>query len=347
MNDESQKPAQDLNKIDFPDSLFGENQNVEPSKLIIPAPPFRESNSRRDLGIVLGVVAILCCLVVALSMGGFYLINENSRVQDAQNTATAEVIAQAVATNRSYATGTAIAVGTQSQATAIAQATLDANATATAAVAQATQNARSTATVSARQTERANYPLIETFENNKKAWYTGEKDGEFFAGKRLIENGAYRWEIDVVKQTFVAWANYESQEALGDFDVYVDGILKVGDPENYCYGFLFRESPEGFDEGAYTFEVCEGGSFSVSYYTKENGWEQISGWLTSEAIQAGDWNTLEISARGRHFVFTVNEVQIFEMEDDRQPTGYLSLLIDVLEEAPGTIWFDNFGLQTR
>jgi len=346
VDDKLQTPEPGRNKIDFPDSLFGENQAAEPSALKSPAPPLVAPDSQRNLGIVLGMVASFCCLAVALSVGGFYLFNEDQRSQAAQSTVTAEAIAQAVATNRSYATGTAVARGTQLQATAVAQATLEAGLTATAAAAQATQRIRSTATAGARQTARAGYPFIETFDENKNGWYTGESDGELYTGEKSIENGVYAWEVTAVKETFVSWASYNARAALGDFDVYVDGILKEGDPGNYCYGFLFRESPEGFEFGAYTFEICESGSYSVNYYTKETGWKPISGWQTSEAIRAGDWNRLEISARGAHFVFTVNEVQIFEMEDDRQSQGYLSLLIDVYSEAPGSVWFDNFGLQT-
>lgn len=353
MNDESQKPAQDLNKIDFPDSLFGENKPVEPSGLTTP-PPAAPDDSRRNLGIVLAIVTILCCLIVALGAGGYYLINESSRAQNAQNTVTAAAIAQSVATNQAYAKGTLVAQATQSQATAMAQATLEANLTVTAAAqvqataaAQAALDANTTATVIAHQTERANYPFIETFDNNKKAWATGKSDSELYAGTKSVENGAYIWDITGVKETFITWENYKSQKALGDFDVSVDGMLKAGDPANYCYGFMFREAPEGFEHGAYVFDVCESGSFETSYYNKADGWQQISGWQTSDAIKAGDWNRIEISARGSHFVFTVNDVQIFAMDDSRQATGYLSVMLDVLDKSPGTVWFDNFGLQTH
>jgi hypothetical protein len=332
MNDESQKSNRDPNKIDFPDSLFGENQDVKPfgSTTRTPSLIALDLDSRRNMGIVLGIIAVLCCLIVAFSASGFYYIKESSQAWNAQNTATAEVIAQAVATNKAYATGTAVALSTQLQATAVAQATLNAN---------------TTATLIAHRTERANYPFIETFDDNKKAWDIAKRASGFFTYEISVKNGVYSWEFAAAKKTFAFWGNYKSQESLKDFDVYVDGVLKEGDPENYCYGLVFRESPDGVDYGAYTFEICENGQYSIFHYNKEKGWNGISGWQASNAIKAGDWNRLEISARGSHFVFTVNDVQIFEMDDDRQAEGYLSLLVNIHKEAPGKIWLDNFGLR--
>jgi hypothetical protein len=35
------------------------------------------------------------------------------------------------------------------------------------------------------------------------------------------------------------------------------------------------------------------------------------------------------------------------MTDDRQLKGGLALFVDIKEEKPVSIWFDNFGLQPR
>jgi hypothetical protein len=303
MSDESRKPDQE-------DNLSGGNKGVEPSGLITSSP--NAYNSWRQLGFALVIFTILCGVVFAISAGGFYLINENNRIQNVQNTATVEV-----------------------------------------AQTQATPDANIAATPVAYQTEPANYSFVETFDNNERDWYVGKLvDGEFLSWKNFIENGVYIWEFTNLKQDslwkhYTSGGSYQPPKVLGDFDMYVDGIMKEGDPAHYCYGLIFRESPEGIEHGAYRFGMC-GDSTEISYYNKENGWEQIVGGLTSVSIKAGDWNRLGVSARGSHFVFTVNNAHIFEMDDDRRATGYISVFVDVLDNlVPGTVWFDNFSLQTH
>ncbi|RPH63211.1 MAG: DUF1080 domain-containing protein [Chloroflexi bacterium] len=340
MSADPQSAESQPNKIDFPDSLFGET----PPAPAPPPPPLEDvSDTRRDLSVILAILLGICCLLLAAGGGGYYLFNQYAATQTAQSMVTSQAIEKAQATNLAYATGTARAVAVQATGTAAAQVM---RATATAA-AQATLEARAAATVIARHTEQAGYGFTDPFDDNDNHWNAGEEDNEFWVGDIRVENGAYIWEVKTVKQAFIGWNNYENHEAQADFDVYVDARLQSGDPAINCYGIMLREDAEGFKQGAYTFSVCENGYYQVSYYTEADGWDQISDWQTSSAILSGEWNRLEVSARGAHFVFRINDQEVFAMDDSRQDKGFISLYVDFYEKNPAVVWFDNFGLQNR
>jgi len=217
---------------------------------------------------------------------------------------------------------------------------ISADATSTAN-AIATQRANVTATVVAHSTEQAQYEFIDPFKDNSQFWFTDSVDDEYMKGSTAIQDGVYIWEVQKVKQTFVYWAHFRKGSQFKDFDVYVDSKIV----EDACSGFAFRAASREWDDGTYTFSVCNNSYFSVRYTREE--WEDISGWLYSNAIQNNDWNRLEIRARGDHFTFIINNEVVFEMTDERLSKGGLALLVEVEEEKPVTIWFDNFGLQPR
>ena len=221
------------------------------------------------------------------------------------------------------------------------------NSTSTA-LAVATQQAKPTATVIAHATEQAQYAFVDPFTKNTEYWHTGSNNDEYSKSFTSINGGMYRWDIREVKQTFLDWAPYRMGNWMEDFDVYVDTKIKAanGLPSDICSGFVFRAASLDWEEGIYTFSVCNDSYFSVDYYEQDD-WHEISGWMYSDVIQADDWNRLEINARGSHFTFLINNEVVFEMTDDRQPRGGLGLFIEVNEEKPVSILFDNFGLQRR
>lgn len=220
--------------------------------------------------------------------------------------------------------------------------------TTSTALAVNTQQAKSTLTVVAHTTEQAQYAFVDPFSTNTEYWRTGSTNDEYSNSFSSINGGVYRWDIREVKQTFLDWAPYRMGNWMEDFDVYVDTKIKAKDslPSDICSGFVFRAVSLDWEEGIYTFSVCNDSYFSVDYYDR-NGWDIISDWMNSDAIQPNDWNRLEINARGSQFTFLINNEVVFEMTDARAPKGGLGLLLEVNEEKPVSIWFDNFGLQRR
>lgn len=221
---------------------------------------------------------------------------------------------------------------------------ISANATSTA-FAVATHHANVTATAIVRATEQAQYELIDRFDTNKNNWRGGIENNKYWYGSTTIKDGVYLWNVKQAKDTFVSWADFSTNDPIGDFDVYVDIKILDASPGNVCSGFIFRMSPDGWDKGGYYFALCSDSSAKISYHTKKDGWESIAALPYFSYSQ--EWNRLEISARGSHFNFLIDGNRVYEMDDDRQAVGSLALVIELNEKTPAKILFDNFGFQSH
>lgn len=225
------------------------------------------------------------------------------------------------------------------------QSILSANATGTAGV-EGTQQAHVTTTAVARITEQAQFNLIDTFDNNDEHWGTDSIDDEYMTGTVSIKEGMYLWNIGEVKQPFIHWENARRGYWFKDYDVYVDSKVAIADgtKSDVCSGFVFRIASFDWERGAYTFSVCNDSYFNVEFYQRGE-WENISDWTYSDAIQNYGWNRLGLSAQGDHFTFFINNEIVYEMTDWRATNGGLALFIDVNDEKPASVWFDNFGFR--
>jgi len=220
-----------------------------------------------------------------------------------------------------------------------------ANQTATAVI-NATQQANATSTAVARATEQAQYEVIDRFQAESDFWFVGQQNNEYWRGDVTIKDGAYIWNVEEVKKTFIWWGDFYLGEHIKDFDVYVDIKFMDGSLGNVCSGLIFRRSPDGWDAGEYTFSICNDSHFRIFYHDKDQ-WDPIADWVSSDAIRPEDWNRVEVSARGNNFTFTINHTLVFEATDDRRKEGELAVFIDFSEKTPAAIWFDNFGYQSR
>ena len=215
------------------------------------------------------------------------------------------------------------------------------------AVAVATQQAAMTATVIAHTTEQAQYEFIEHFDDNSGRWFVGKiEKNTYWDGSMQIKDGVYIWKVDEVKKTFAQRIDFFHEFSIKDFDAYLDTKFVDGKFGNVCAGLVFRRSFKGWDQGAYIFSLCNNSTFEIQYHG-ENGWENISGRQFKKVIQSSDWNRLEISARGNHFIFTINNEEVYELTDDREKGGALEMIIDIRAKNPAMLWFDNLGYQTR
>jgi hypothetical protein len=209
----------------------------------------------------------------------------------------------------------------------------------------ATQQAQGTATAVVHATELAQYELIDPFDSNVNHWRTGAEESDYWTGSTQITSGVYIWDVQEVKDGFVAWSDFPGNDFIKNYDTYVDTKIVEGPSGNPCSGLIFRKSALGWDTGGYSFVVCRSGYFSIDFHNAQAGWQGI-GSQYHPSIRPFDWNRLEVLVRGSHFVFLINGQVVYETDDDRQSVGGVALLIDV--EEPGTqILFDNFGYQSR
>lgn len=221
---------------------------------------------------------------------------------------------------------------------------VSANATATGAVI-ATQNANVTATAVARATEQSQYEFIERFDTVSGRWLTGVVDSEYWAGRRAIQDEAYLWDVREVKKTFISWADFYEGDEIKDFDVYVDTKFINAPRGAVCSGFIFRKSPNEFDEGGYYFALCNNATVTISHRDQAGTWERIE--TMSYYGYRDEWNRLEVQARGSHFTFYINSELVYEMNDDRESIGGLALIMELNEQVSLKVLFDNFGFQSR
>lgn len=226
---------------------------------------------------------------------------------------------------------------------------ISAEATSTA-FAVATQQVNATVTAVAHATEQAQYKFINQFDVNNYMWRQGPEDQEYWSGDIAVEGGVYVWDVQEVKDTFVSWADYSLSESIEDFDVYIDTKVVNGNPGKVCSGLIFRKAPSvsGRDDYYYYFSLCNNSVAYIGYYSDKEGWETINS-ISAPAMfpYSKDWNRLEVSARGSHFIFLVNGSKIYELDDDRRKAGGIALFIELNEKTPARIVFDNFGFQPR
>jgi hypothetical protein len=205
----------------------------------------------------------------------------------------------------------------------------------------------STSTTIAHSTEQSQFEVVDRFDNTSGLWRVGdiEIDGRW-DGTMEIKEGVYILKVNEVKKPFIQHNSSFSEFPLKDFDVYLDTKFTMGVSGDVCGGLVFRRSFKGWGHGAYVFIICNDSTFKIAYYD-EQGWKTFSGKRFNKAILPSDWNRIEINARGSHFNFSINNMAVYELTDDRQAEGALGIMIEVNDLNPTEVWFDNFGYQTR
>jgi hypothetical protein len=221
---------------------------------------------------------------------------------------------------------------------------ISANATSTA-FAVATQQINATATAMARFKEQNQYEYIERFDQPSGYWFVGLYEKQYADARISIKDGVYIWDVANSKDSTQS-TDFSKKDKIKDFDVFMDTkFVENSAIDPVCSGFFFRRQPT-WDDGAYIFTICNDSHFEVHYHHK-NKWQPINLSDHEGVILPFDWNRIEISARGDHFIFTVNNTEVFEMNDDRLNEGNLGIFVDIGPGGSAVIWFDNFGFQSR
>jgi hypothetical protein len=267
----------------------------------------RKANTR-TVKILIASYLFLCCLVVGVGSGSFYLVKSSDQKAKASTATEQAVSTNAAATSRVVA--------------------------ATAAIKHAT--------------EIVDYEIFDTYDSNPHHWDTGIEDNDYWRGVIGIKDGAYVWDIREGKESyFYTWHGFDQKLAHQDFDLSVDAKLDQGSSDLLCYGVAFRASPRDFDSGAYMFLICDSGVFGVAYHNDVDGSEEIIPWTRSGAIQSGDVNTISVRARGENITLLINNMVVDEFKDKHVIDGYVYLLMQAFDNKPGIVSFDNFAYQPR
>jgi hypothetical protein len=224
--------------------------------------------------------------------------------------------------------------------------TLSINTTSTA-FALATQQAQSTATSVARATELAQYEIIDQFDSNKNKWQTGPQLGPDWDGTPHLKSGVFVWDIENIYQDYamISMDFVPVNDYIKNYDAYVDTKLSTVPSGTACSGLMFRKAPLGWNNGGYSFVICNQGYFSIHYHNGKDGWKEINSQYLP-IIQPFEWNRLEVLVHDSHFVFLINSQVVYETDDDRQSVGGVALMVEV-EKGGTQILFDNLGFQSH
>jgi hypothetical protein len=222
---------------------------------------------------------------------------------------------------------------------------ISANATSTAH-AVATQRAHLMGIAVSPRKEWEEYEFIDRFDKNEYHWAEESIDDEYSTARKSVTGGVYLWELDQVKQPFVAWEQFYRGVFSSNYDVYVDTRIIEGISGIICSGLIFGMSDSGFDGGTYVFLVCNNSTYYLGHYNEKDSWQAMIDYSYHPSIRADTWNRLEISSRGATFVAFINGEMVYETIDPQYAKGNLAVMVSV-NDGPARIEFDNFGYQSR
>jgi hypothetical protein len=165
--------------------------------------------------------------------------------------------------------------------------------------------------------------------------WTAESDATAQVG---VQDGVMRIHVAVPNQ--LAWAS--TGREFTDFHLTVEAAQIAG-PDDNEYGVLVRmEDTDHF----YRFSISGDGYYMVSKYDGES-WEALSGdWAVSDAIQPGvATNLLEIVCQGAMMTFSVNDVQLVQVEEESFISGDIGLYAGSFFESGVEVHFDNLSVE--
>jgi len=137
----------------------------------------------------------------------------------------------------------------------------------------------------------------------------------------------------------LAWAS--ASREFSDFRLSVEATQVAG-PDDNEYGVLVRMKDAGH---FYCFSISGDGYYQVRKHDGEE-WVVLSGdWTQSDAIQTGAaTNLLEVVCQGAAMAFSVNGVQLAQVEDSSYPRGDVGLYVGSFFEPGVEIHFDNLSV---
>ncbi len=306
----------------------------QPAVAAVPSRPIPQKESgNRTWFIVLGLIGLCLVLMLGLAFFGYQAVSLAAQ-QSATATANADATAAAIEALNAAATQKAEA-NTRATSTAAAKAT-------------STAVAKATATFQAGQAAATAFwdnPLFsDDFKNNSQDWPVGNFDkgnSDYWSGTIAVVNGFYQYDVKEVRKPFLYWTLYPGN-SLTNFDVSVDAKRLLGQPDQACFGLVFRSSKTT----RYTFAVCDNQYYAIDYYDGKD-YTSLRSWAASSAIKSADWNTLWVNGKGSTFTFYINGVKVDTITDSHLKSGVVGVFVEVFNNQPAKVQFDNFIVQKR
>jgi len=183
--------------------------------------------------------------------------------------------------------------------------------------------------------------VTDDFSYNANDWsvYTDNRS-DYIKDSASIQDGVLHWQMEALQGVF-AWNNPDLI-AVGDFDAAIDAQRLEGSDGDY--GLIFRL----LDNNNYYMFVVDDYSQTFFVGSYQSNWSTIVDWTTSKAIQPGQVNHMGVSARGDHFVFSINGINVTETDIHGISLGKVGVAIDMYTAGDlQTVNFDNFELHGK
>jgi hypothetical protein len=273
----------------------------------VPPPAKSGSNIWKILGIIVGIVVLLC---VVLSIGGYLVYRRvSSASSNLFGTASAGV-----------SDGTFATVGAGLE-TAVAGADLDTLATLEPV---ATRTPKPSTGAQAGSTLYS-----DNFDDEQSSDFTAETNE---SSVYKFADGAYQ--ITVNKPKLLSWATTNGD--YGDASISVDA--SIDGPPVSAAGLIFHYQD---DKNFYIYSVDGEGRYGLDVYKNDEPITLIE-WTESSAIKpAGEVNALRVETSGDTIRLYVNDKLLDELSDSTIGNGKAALVVNTFDEPNVTVTFDN------
>jgi hypothetical protein len=292
--------------------------SLPPGSAVPPPAAKSGSNIWKILGIIVGVVVVLC---IGLSVAGYLFFRRVS-------TAAESTLATA---NASLSDGTFATVGVGFQ-TAAAGSDLD--------------NALATIEAGATTAEPAGTPgpasdaasgttlYSDNFDDEQGSDFTAETND---SSVYKFADGVYQ--ITVTKPKLLSWATMNGD--YGDAAISVDA--SIDGPTASAAGLIFHYQD---DKNFYIYSIDGEGRYGLDVYKNDEPITLVE-WTESSAIKpAGERNTLRVETNGDTIRLYVNDKLLDEISDSTIPNGKAALVVNTFDEPNVTVSFDNLVVRS-
>lgn len=168
--------------------------------------------------------------------------------------------------------------------------------------------------------------LTENFNDDSNDWSTGNVDGDYWVGTRLVQNGVLDWDgfSRIGMFSDITPGNPAYLDTLTD--VTVSSKVKLVNPTmNGYYGITVRAFDKNDEANFYAFVLDAKGNYAFWLYTNSK-YKTLIDWKPDNA-NPGNWNTMTIQAVGSHFRLFLNNKLLSETDDSSLSSGHSGVIV--------------------
>jgi hypothetical protein len=179
------------------------------------------------------------------------------------------------------------------------------------------------------------------FSFNRNYWPVGSDQGQYGSSNLAIKNGKLDFMLESVENCWYWW--YPDIPSFSDFDASID-VRRIDGSVTGDYGITLRTN--GDDDSFYYFAINDANQEFAFYLYQYDSWTTIVDWTANPVIGVGSNNRIEVSAKGSHFVFIINGIEVGQADNASLSSGKLGVLVQLYDSNDKiTVQYDNLDLR--